>query len=160
MFPPLAEQSGCGCGQPARIGEESANGKNRWAIIRLRDSLWQYLKRQLDCLNNEAFVALLRFLPGSSFFPNTFRAPCEITVDVRAKEVFPCGITAEWSWWKRRADRCWQKAMDNTCLKVLKKSSHAEHSPLCVQMKFKSYTSAWAHSSHPEPLKAFLHTRV
>lgn len=54
-------------------------------------------------------------------------APCEITVDVRAKEVFPCGITAEWSWWKRRADRCWQKAMDNTCLKVLRKSSHAEH---------------------------------
>lgn len=84
------------------MGEDprkSLNGKSRWTI-RLWDSPWQYLKRQLDCSNNEAFVMLPPFRPSSFFFPNTFWAPCGITADVRVKKVFPCGIAAGWIWRK------------------------------------------------------------
>lgn len=53
------------------------------------------------------------------FFPCT----CEITVNVRAGKVFPYSIVAGCALWKRRADRCWQKAWDNTCLNTLKELS-------------------------------------
>lgn len=62
LLPP--KRSCCGFGLAEKIQEESSNGKNRWAI-HLWDSPWHYLKRQLDCLNNEAFVTLPAFLPSA-----------------------------------------------------------------------------------------------
>jgi len=101
---------------------ESLNGKNRWAI-RLRDSPWQFLKGQLDCLNNEAFVTFSLNPPHHhththtlvSMWNNMRRQPGE-------------GVST-WVHGKLdllKKDRCWQKDKDNTCLNALKELSLEE----------------------------------